>query len=450
MVELLTMKNTRKILFSLVLAICFGLSSGLAYADTALDPQLNTDQLQNELKAIEKQIAEYEKQLTQIKGQKDTLTNKIKQLKAKQQDLTLQIKATNLKIADLNRKIGTTKSEIVKKEAKNKELEIQISEYIRQINKQDHNNLVYKLLNAGNFSDVFREIQDNSQVSAALDILLAQVRNVKAQLQTQKKTLETQQADTNDLLAIKILQQQELGNSLKDQDSLLSKTKGKEANYQSVLSDTQKKAAQIRTRIYDLLGINVEITFGQVLQIAQWVSKQTGMRPEFLLAIVTQESNLGRNVGTCNRLGDPPEKSYKVIMKPDRDIEPFVQVTRDLKRDPNITPVSCPMRDKNGARIGWGGAMGPAQFIPSTWLGYKDKVAAVTGKTADPWDIRDAFLAAAIKLKAGGADGTYTGEWSAAMRYFSGSTNTRFRFYGDNVMALAQKYSTDIAALSAK
>ena len=89
--------------------------------------------------------------------------------------------------------------------------------------------------------------------------------------------------------------------------------------------------------------------------------------------------------------------------------------------------------------------MGPAQFIPSTWVGYKDKVSAMTGSSpANPWDIRDAFAAAAIKLVAGGADGTTQGEWNAAMRYFSGSTNVKYHFYGDSVMALADKYQSDI------
>jgi membrane-bound lytic murein transglycosylase B len=106
------------------------------------------------------------------------------------------------------------------------------------------------------------------------------------------------------------------------------------------------------------------------------------------------------------------------------------------------------MKNKDGSQLGWGGGMGPAQFIPSTWIGYKDKVSALTGKSpADPWDIRDAFMAAALLLKNNGADGTRDGEWKAAMRYFSGSTNTRYRFYGDNVMALADKYKQDIADL---
>ena len=90
--------------------------------------------------------------------------------------------------------------------------------------------------------------------------------------------------------------------------------------------------------------------------------------------------------------------------------------------------------------------MGPAQFIPSTWLGYKNRVSAITGKTADPWDIRDAFLAAAIKLAADGGT-SEGGEWAAAMRYFSGTTNTAYRFYGDNVVAQTAKYESDINQL---
>ena len=79
-------------------------------------------------------------------------------------------------------------------------------------------------------------------------------------------------------------------------------------------------------------------------------------------------------------------------------------------------------------------------------MGYKDKVAAITGKIANPWDIRDAFVASAIKLKAGGA-GTVEGEWAAAMRYFSGGTNKKYRFYGDNVVKMANQYQQEIESL---
>ncbi len=137
-------------------------------------------------------------------------------------------------------------------------------------------------------------------------------------------------------------------------------------------------------------------------------------------------------------------------MHPERDQEPFKEITKELGLNIETTPVSCPMRDARGRRLGWGGAMGPAQFIPSTWQGYKSQVVAFTGQaTANPWDIRDAFAAAAILLSRNGArNGGEDSEWAAAMRYFSGSTNKRFRFYGDNVLARAKQYEKDIADLT--
>ena len=135
-------------------------------------------------------------------------------------------------------------------------------------------------------------------------------------------------------------------------------------------------------------------------------------------------------------------------MKPERDHQSFLTIMGELGMDPDITPVSCPMKDSKGKQIGWGGAMGPAQFIPSTWMGYRGMGSAITGKPANPWDIRDAFLASALKLGADGAK-TKEGEWAAAMRYFSGSTNLAYRFYGDNVVATAEKYQTDIDNLNA-
>ena len=73
--------------------------------------------------------------------------------------------------------------------------------------------------------------------------------------------------------------------------------------------------------------------------------------------------------------------------------------------------------------FGFGGAMGPAQFIPSTWKLYENKVMAYTGKSyADPWNLTDSFAASAIYLKALGG-GSTSGEYSAASRYYGRSSS---------------------------
>ncbi|MDO8639328.1 MAG: hypothetical protein Q7R53_00245, partial [bacterium] len=98
--------------------------------------------------------------------------------------------------------------------------------------------------------------------------------------------------------------------------------------------------------------------------------------------------------------------------------------------------------------FGYGGAMGPGQFIPSTWVSYRDRVKETTGKAGDPWNIKDSFLAAGFYLADYGAKNqTYNSEWKAAMIYFSGSTNSKYKFYGDSVMGIASRYENDIKAI---
>lgn len=441
-------KKIKPIIFIFVLFFFFGFSQAI-FADSSQLAQAQDEQmkLQAQLLDIENQISQIQQQLNSIKGQKNTLQNKIKQLQKQQAALNLQIRATNLRIAELGGQITATQTAINQNILKSQELQKQLAGLIREIYQQDDYPFLYTVLSQSKLSDTVAEIASYSSVTESLRGVLEQTKQVKQQLDQEQQNLVQQQDDAKNFLSIKTLQQQQLAGSVDEQNFLLSETKGREADYQITLNDTQKRANEIRGRLYQLLGVSSQITFGEAVTIAQWSSQQTGVRAAFLLAILTQESNLGKNVGTCNRPGDGPEKSWKVVMKPDRDQQPFLQITQELGMDPDITPVSCPMRDSKGRQVGWGGAMGPAQFIPSTWMGYKDQVTAVTGKPANPWDIRDAFMAAAIKLKAGGA-GTVDGEWAAAMRYFSGSTNTKYRFYGDNVVSIANQYQSDIEALN--
>jgi predicted nucleic acid-binding Zn-ribbon protein len=414
----------------------------------ALDNAQTQRQLEQELQDIEKQITELEQQLKQTQGEKKTLTNKINQLKKQQASLRLQIKATSLKIKDLNSKISATEKSIDQNFKKINRLKTQLADQLRLLNQKDREPLLLIFFTKGGLTEYFTKIENYENILQNLNATFTETRAVKAELEKQQNLYNDQQADAKNLLSLKTLQEQTLRGRLSEQTNLLQETQGKESNYQAAISDTKKRAAQIRNRIYELFNVGKQITFGDAVNIAEWIGRLTGIQPAFLSAVLTQESNLGKNVGTCNRLGDPPEKSWKVVMKPERDHEPFLTITKELGLNPDTTPVSCPLRDKNGKPFGWGGAMGPAQFIPSTWMGYKNKVANLTGKTpADPWDIRDALTAAAIKLKGDGANGTDKGHWNAAMKYFAGSINLKYRFYADNVLELAKQYEEDIADL---
>jgi len=407
------------------------------------------EELEAELKKIEAQISQYEKTIATTQVEKQTLANKISQLKKEQSKVQLQIKTISVEIKMLDNKLFVTNTSIKDNTQKLSLFKQQISDILQTINNEGDKSIFEIILADKEISVIFNDLESLAKLSENLTEKINGVRIIKKGLENKYSEFEDQQNEKKDLLAIQSLQQQKLDTKTKEQNKLLSDTKGKEAQYQTMLANSKKQAQEIRNRIYELLGVGKQITFGEAVELAKWASEKTEVRPALLLAILTQESNLGKNIGTCNRAGDPASKSWKNVMKPSRDQAPFLLITKELRMDPNTSPVSCPMRDANGNQIGWGGAMGPAQFIPSTWILYKDRVARFTGaSSANPWDTRDAFIAAALLMKDNGAvAGNEKSEWTAAMLYFSGSTNTRFRFYGDNVLALAKRYEEDIKTI---
>jgi membrane-bound lytic murein transglycosylase B len=231
----------------------------------------------------------------------------------------------------------------------------------------------------------------------------------------------------------------------------LNLNKKEQKTYKSTIADKTKRAGEIRNALFALRD-TAAIKFGDAVAYAKSASAKTGVRAAFILSIIQQESNLGANVGACylrdQETGSGVKKSSGAfvanVMKPTRDVKPFLQVTSDFGRDPMNTPVSCPLN------VGYGGAMGPAQFIPSTWILFKDRIGAIRGKvSADPWDPQDAFLASGLYLADLGASSqTASTERNAACRYYSGkSCSGSNSFYGNQVMARVKTMQDNIDLL---
>ena len=93
--------------------------------------------------------------------------------------------------------------------------------------------------------------------------------------------------------------------------------------------------------------------------------------------------------------------------------------------------------------------MGPAQFIPSTWLAYEGEVTRLTGHNPpNPWSIEDSFMASAIKLARGGANTkTAQGEIRASKAYISGNPNCSSsicKYYSNTVQRKADQIEASL------
>jgi len=441
------MRKSVKIIFLGALVSVLVMPGLFVWADPS--PSEERQALEEELRQLEEQIANYDKSIAATAQEKKTLENTVASLKNKIKKLDLQISQSNIIIKDLGLQITDTEISIDKTALKIDEGKTRLSAILQETYEEDQRPLIEILISEG-ISDFF----DNLVALEALNIknkeLLINIKALKSSLEDQKQSLDEEKSGLEKQVAIQTLQRQENASTKAEQDSLLKLT---EAEYQKQLaekSNVEKQAQAIRSRIFELIGVPEAPTFEEAYNIAKFVSGQTGVRPALLLAVLTQESNIGKNVGQCfvTNLSTGEGKRVttnaqeKKVMNPSRDTTPFVQITQELGRDVYNTPVSCPLKNSSGAPVGYGGAMGPSQFIPSTWLAYKDKIKNMTGKAPDPWNINDAFLATGVYLK---DLGVQNNEFKAVMRYFSGASWSKWEeFYGNSVLAIAAKYEQDI------
>lgn len=397
-------------------------------------------QLETELSVLEGQIEEYRGLIKEKQKDAVTFERDISILNAKINKSLLEIKARKIAIGNLNDDIEE-RSELIKDfDFRINFQKLSLAELMRRVNELDNTSLIELILKYNNLSDFFVEFDTYNTVQQAMSDSLYEIRDTKTLTEKEKEKLERQKGTELELKAIQEMEKKRIEENESEKKNLLKITRGEEKKYQQVLSERQKRASEIRTQLFMLRG-SPAIPFEKALNYANIASKSTGIRPAFLLGVIAEESNLGANVGTGNWTED---LSHPKCAK---QREAFAKITSELGIDPDAMPVS---------RKAWygncGGAMGPAQFMPTTWQLYKGMVSRVTGnKPANPWNPLDAFTASAMLLRDnGGSGGDYNDEWKAAMRYLAGSnwSNPAYRFYGDDVMALAKKYQDQINILA--
>jgi len=396
----------------------------IAYFGRATTDDLKNN-LQQNLDQIQAQINDYKAQISSAQAQAKTLKNQIQILTSKTKQLELEIKQTELVLQQTQAGIDDKTVQINNEETRLERERNLLSQYLQGIYEFDQESMVQLIFSQRKLSDVFSEMNSLEAIQKKTYDTISQIKDIKADLENQKNDLAQKKEDELQLKALQVIQRQALSAQQAEQKKLLVSTNGQEAEYQKLLKKATADATAIKKQIYMLEGVGLSMSLSDAYQHAKYAADRTGVRPAFLLAVLKQETSWGTNVGTGTWRKDMRKQ----------DQTAFVQICDELNLDPNQMPAS------KKPSYGWGGAMGPAQFLPTTWLAYKDRVATATGHNPpSPWDIDDAFTAAAIKLANDGATViTSDAEWKAAMIYFAGNNWNRpvYSFYGDSVMDLA-------------
>jgi len=419
------------------------------------------DTLHARLKVCEEEIKQSQAQIDAKGREATSLQRDIAILDFRIQKAKLEIKQRNINILNLENDIQTKNTRITNLGAKISRLHDYLNELLRKTNENDAVSVVEAMLSGQTVSDMFTDAGAFNSVQLEIKDTVAQVRDARAETEASKKIVQAKKQQEAEAKQIQVLEQQKATLLESEKNKTLKVTKGQEAAYRKVLADKQKVVAEIKNRILKFTG-GGQLKFGDALTLVRVAESKIGIRAAFVLAVLTQESGMngviGSNIGRCFYNTTWANKSGTVMSNAQKPS--YLALLAKIGKDPNTTPVSCPI-SKDGQ---YGGAMGPSQFMPTTWWdigsesGYQKRVETITGNVpASPFNNVDAFTGTALYLNDGlqGCKATYSSQYNqeacAAAKYYAGGNWKKFmKSYGASVASRAASFQKDIDILDSQ
>jgi membrane-bound lytic murein transglycosylase B len=433
------MRLTPQRILGIAAVLCCAVVPVLAHANISDDIAAKQRQIQE----LQLQIAEYQRQADEVGTKSRTLENEIAKLNAQIYRIELEVRQLETNIDKTGLEIERTSGDISTAEEKLGLQRDALATYLRETASIDQESLAQILLKHDALSDFFDYVHQVQRTQDNLRLAIRSIIELREELEVQKEQLEGERTDLEQLRALQEIQQRQLAGVKGSKNAILRETKGQEAQFQKLIQARKTDLNRLQEQIFYLQknGISVQ----DAATYAKLAAVSAGIRPAFLLALLEVESRLGQNIGTGNwmddmvlcyerisKLAKTAERRDYYLKRAATEKAAFIKITGDLGLDPNAQKVS------KEPTYGCGGAMGPAQFIPSTWLSYAGEIARLTGDSpVSPWNTEHAFTAAAIKLARGGASSqTREGEIAAAKAYISGNPNC--------TQAICYSYSSSI------
>jgi len=447
-----------------VSVLCFGLLFPPPFVVSAETEDERRTRIETELQNVERQILTQQRIVEDKQVERRSLERDMAIIESEITQAQLGIQARSASIEQLSDQIGDKEVVLEVLAEKLDKQQDSLADLVRKSALLEDYSLVEVMLSKRNFSDFFTDVATFETLKDSLNESLVVLDGIRRDTVDQREQLTDKQQTEAEMRQIQELEKKNIEAKEREKEQVLTVTRGEEAEYQALLSSQMKTAAQLRSQLFDLLGGGGGIPFGEAVELAKYAQGVTGVQAALILAILEQESNLGTNLGGCVFTDSTSERP---VMHPTRDEPVFLAIAEILGFNPNTRTVSCPIV-QNGSRVGWGGAMGPSQFIPSTWAMYggivadgaggffydrgSDAIRAINGgDIANPFNNRDAFLATALLLRDNGARGTYDSDRTAALRYYAGwggANNPANAFYGNQVMNRKDRLAQEIQILS--
>ncbi len=437
---------------------CRDISNLSDYSDAELKKIF--DACSFEIESTKQVLKKKEAQTSSIQRNLSILEAQIRKQKA-------QIRARSIEIYRLKNKISSQAEQIKELEKNIDSSKLSLKNLLRSKIFNDDYSYIEIFFAHPTLSDFFDDTTNKNMIEEKISEHLETFQKLKKEAEEKKNEFAERTARERELISKK-KQEVVLVNSKKLEHSiLLAQSKKEEAKYKKLISEKETIKAKIRNRIFRVAS-GEKISFGDALALIEPYESALGIDSAFLLAVLFQESGhkgkIGGNIGRCyynqsNRHGSS-KGGYQVMSKSQQPA--FLQIMSGIGKDPASVKVSCPIPSDGS----YGGAMGPAQFMPKTWLAIRGAAAKILGKSSSnlsPFSNQDAFIASGAYLRDlyySKSCTNYANKYShispkkilrercAAAKYYAGGAWWKYRMkYGESVVRRANRFRADIATL---
>ncbi len=222
-----------------LLFVVFPLSNVFAATAESVNQQINNVNAQ--IQALDKEIKQYQNQISATNEQGNTLLNLIKELTLTRNKLLKETSQTEKKITAANIIIGTLSGNIETKQKSISKGEEVLKKMLRDLQVYDNDSIVEKILSTNNLTNANREYNNIISFNREVRSRIIDIKKQKEDLELSKGQKETEQQKLSKLKKVLIEKKIAVDITKKEKDTLLKDTKNKESNYKKLLAERIKK-----------------------------------------------------------------------------------------------------------------------------------------------------------------------------------------------------------------